>query len=626
MNDIQVKTGKQKTYIILFLIIALQLARIIFTFTVEKTGQHSDEIWGFGLANSYYKPYLFMTNDEETETYADKWISSRVFKDYITVDEEHRFSYDSVLSNMKIDSHPPLYYLIIHTISSIFPGTYSLWYGFSVNLLCFVILQIFLYKLGKFLTNSDGWALLIVAFYGFSIGALNTVIFVRQYAMLTMFAVLVLYYHAKLLYSKGKKEFRNNLIKLALATFGGSMTHYYFLVYAFMLAACFFFYYLFKKKGSRLLVYSLVMLAAVSVTFIFSNALSVLGLGPEVDLSGGGETLGQGSVLLSAGIVTSLVNMISAVINILYDPMFDVSFNTVTQCILYDNFGIDLNPDLPYWLIHGCFIAVLFVLIFVAGAAFVAEKSKDVNGRLYILSRKLINKIKSISDYKFLLLCFALAVFFEHYIVMGYSRPFIMDRQTNRYLFMTYPAILLLFVLVIKKLVTRLANKVTKPETAIKSNMVWTITALIVVAVSLCNNVFAESTYLYSRKENNPRLEEVVKNRDVVLVLSEHWLMTCYCDILSRAEDIFVTTDYSVTDFKDEIAQGDTEETILILDVDKIEEAAGAKYMCSRDEIERYMLEERYMEFYSEAFSGKTIEYLMEDTIFMRNIVVYRVY
>lgn len=639
MEKKQIK--KSTAYIVLFLLIALQLARIIFTFTVEKTGQHSDEIWGYGLANSYYKPYLFMTNNEEENTYDNKWVDSEVFTDYISVDEEDRFAYDSVLSNMKIDSHPPLFYLVLHTISSLFPGTYSLWYGFSIGLVCFVVLQIFMFKLGSFLTKSDLWGLLLVAFYGFSVGALNNYVFVRQYSMLTMFGVMLLYYHARVLFAKDKKEFRNALIMLAVSTAGGCLTHYYFIVYAFMHAAVFFCWFALKKQGKKLLSYSLVMLGAVLLTFTVSGAGEMLGFTGAPDLSGGQEL--DKYIVAGSGIISVIGGMVSSVTDILYDPFFDNSFNTVLGCVLYDLFGLDINPALSYWLIHGAIIVALIGCVFLLASWFIASKSKDVEGRMYKMSVGVIGTIKKINPYQLLLLAYLLAILFEHYIVMGFSNPYVMGQQTNRYIFVTYPAIMLLFVMGVKKLtcivMSRIENRKglrkseseavgTDSEGQILDNgrRVLIITAAVLLAVSILNNVVTECTYLFARKENDIKLEELVKDKDVVMSLSNHWLMLCYSDILSDADEVFCTTYADVELFPEEIAEYDSEELILIVDVDRFESVAAIRNECEVSEVSLEMLEEVYLEFYKDAYEGKSIEYVLEDTIFMRNIVVYRVY
>lgn len=621
-------------YILLGLIIALQLARIIFTFTVEKTGRHSDEIWGYGLANSYYKPYLFMTNDEETDTYANEWVDSQVFADYITVGEEDRFAYDSVLSNMKIDSHPPLFYLALHTVSSIFQGTYSLWYGFAIGLVCFIILEIYIFKLGRFLTKSNLWGLLLVAFYGFSIGALNTYIFVRQYSMVTMFAGMLIYYHARVLFAKEKKELRNSLIMLAVSTAGGCLTHYYFLVYAFMHAAVFFVWFALKKQGKKLLSYSLVMLGSVLVTFTISGAGEMLGLTGGPDLSGGQEV--EKYLIAGSGIFSALLGMVSSVTDILYDPFFDKSFNTILDCVLYDLFGIDIDPALPYWLIHGALIVGLIGLFFLLAAWAIAANSKDYEGRLYKGSVKLVGQLKKINAFQLLILAYTLAVAFEHYIVIGFSSPMIMGIHTNRYIFMTYPAICLIFMLVTKKLVESImdfakqrkeknSDNIQKKEEVLGGNGVIVVTATIMLALGILNNICSESTYLFKRVENPVMLEEAVKGRDVIMSLSDHWLMVCYSEIMMGANNVFITDNANEYDYAEEMADYTTDEALLIIDISNHQTTAALKNNVGEGEVTIEMLEDCYLDYYEEVFEGKTLKRAIWDNVFMRNIVVYRI-
>ena len=89
------------------------------TFTVKKTGENADEVRSYGLANSYYQPYIFMDDDLKTINFG-KWMDGQVLRNYITVQEGERFSYDSVISNMKKDMHPSLYFMVLHTICSFF--------------------------------------------------------------------------------------------------------------------------------------------------------------------------------------------------------------------------------------------------------------------------------------------------------------------------------------------------------------------------------------------------------------------------------------------------------------------------------------------------------------------------
>ena len=52
------KASRRLSYIFLALIILAGICRFSYGFFVQKEGAHSDETWSFGLANSYYDPYI----------------------------------------------------------------------------------------------------------------------------------------------------------------------------------------------------------------------------------------------------------------------------------------------------------------------------------------------------------------------------------------------------------------------------------------------------------------------------------------------------------------------------------------------------------------------------------------
>ena len=145
---------------VLAIITAIGLIRITYVFAFEKTGFHSDEIWGYGTANSYYEPFIY-AEDEALDNSVltpyknfNEWLSGDVFGDYITVQEGEQFAYGSVYYNTIKDNHPPFFFLILHTICSLFPNSYSLWYGFIINIVCFIAMMIFAYKTAKLMRNS----------------------------------------------------------------------------------------------------------------------------------------------------------------------------------------------------------------------------------------------------------------------------------------------------------------------------------------------------------------------------------------------------------------------------------------------------------------------------------------
>ena len=64
------------------------------------------------------------------------WISAEQFRDYVTVDGDDAFDYLSVYFNVKDDNHPPVHFMLLHTMSSLFGGTLSPWLGCFINLVC----------------------------------------------------------------------------------------------------------------------------------------------------------------------------------------------------------------------------------------------------------------------------------------------------------------------------------------------------------------------------------------------------------------------------------------------------------------------------------------------------------
>ena len=184
----KVKHKKKKLLILVLFIISLQLFNIIRIFAIEKTGDHSDEVWSYGLANSHNKPYIFADNHRtRTDLNANSWITGKDLNDYITVQTDERFDYANVVSNLKYDEHPPLYFIILHTICSFFPDTYSKWFAFSINIVCFVLTMLFLMQLTWMTTNSIIISILNVLYFGFCTGGVSLFIFNRHYALAAMF-------------------------------------------------------------------------------------------------------------------------------------------------------------------------------------------------------------------------------------------------------------------------------------------------------------------------------------------------------------------------------------------------------------------------------------------------------
>lgn len=270
---VQPADSKRKSRWLFFLVLFLQLLFAVFWCT-QKSGYFVDELWSYGLANSYYKPYVYVGSPVE-----DGWVSGEYFGNYLTVDAEHRFDYGSVFYNQEMDTHPPLFYLILHTICSLFPGTFSKWYGLLPNLVCFLAVSVLVYLwAGKLFRKSRGFPLACMIFWSFSIAAMSCVVFLRMYMLLTLWFTASLYLHTCMIIDH--RQSLRRLAALLALTFLGFFSHYYFAILGAFLSAGYVFWLLFHRYWKRLWQYVVTMLLSLGLAWlVFPDTFTkILGL------------------------------------------------------------------------------------------------------------------------------------------------------------------------------------------------------------------------------------------------------------------------------------------------------------------------------------------------------------
>ena len=287
-----------------------------------KEGYHMDELLSFELADARYNPWIVPTQPEgrlakfvreeiqgdsfgetlmnlkstvtdvlknrgsskllsyKADVYEEPaWITSGQFRDYVTVDGSDAFDYLSVYFNVKDDNHPPVHFMLLHTMSSLFPGILSPWLGCTINLICVGITLWLLLRLGRKLSEIFGMeeqgrllGILAVLLYGLSTGALASVLLIRMYCLLSCLCVALLSMHVE----KWKEhEFDRSNKGLIAITVLGFLTQYFFLFYCILLAAVTAAGFLCSKRMRELWIYirSMVVAAVIGlVLFPFAIA------------------------------------------------------------------------------------------------------------------------------------------------------------------------------------------------------------------------------------------------------------------------------------------------------------------------------------------------------------------
>lgn len=499
---------KSKIRIILFiLIVVLSLSRIIYLFVTEKSGLHSDEIWSYGLANSYYEPYIY-TDADETELHnLNEWISGETFKNYITVQDDQRFNYPSVNYNMSKDMHPPLFFFILHTICSFFPNTYSLWYGFVINVVLFVIIMIYIFRLSKLLTNNDYFALAFTAYFGFCDGVLNLFEFIRMYALSTTIFTALMFYMLRLIKSGNIKK---NVPFIAITIFLGAYTHHFFVIAAGAFALFASLYFLFRKKFKILFINGFSMLGAVGLSVLVFPATI-----PHL-FSDAGDIYQRKM------------------------PSYFFSVKTCLRCCLFELFGIPISR-VRSMLTSYIIAAVILLLAIFIPILFLFRRSEWVKKNIFMLPKRVWRYLKrhNKTSLVFCLICLLTSITVI-FVVAKTVNTFAMEDHTDRYLFIIFPALALAVCYIIYEFLLIIIKK----HKWIPKTIFALILSLFVVVATTLNGCI----YFFNQKtEDTVEMEKVVADSNVILVVSREWTITCYPQYLMNCEKVYATS-YLVCD------------------------------------------------------------------------------
>lgn len=305
LEKLKSKTG----YNVLTILVLIIVTIFMFYWIGQKEGFHEDEIFSYGSSNYKWdnvfqaaaksdffnrtiekyiitddfgetleniKYYVFHQDEfgelagEIQRNDKPEWKTPEMAKEYATIGEGDVFNYLSVYYNQVRDVHPPLFYMLVHLVSSIAYGVFSKYIIFAINLVfmlltCYTIRKIFILFDKKYL------GLIAILFYGLSMGAASTAVFLRMYAMLSFFCLMYLYLNLRIL--------KNNLDitkkdkwKLFFTVLLGFLTQYYFCVFALLIFVLMCIRMIYKKEYKTLRRYIVIHVVTAIVGLILFPA------------------------------------------------------------------------------------------------------------------------------------------------------------------------------------------------------------------------------------------------------------------------------------------------------------------------------------------------------------------
>ena len=188
------------------------------------------------------------------------------FHRYLTVQPKDRFSYQNIYKNLRVVEHPPLYFMILHTICSFFPNSFNKWYAGALNIVIFMLIYIAIYKLAKRVIGDEILALCATIFWGFSVIGLSTGVFLRLYVLQTLLYLCLAYMFIKII--QENEASKKDLILVYLYSFLGIYNQYNAIFFSFFATVVAFIIFLKRKNIKLMLLLGGVMLLSVGTLFI----------------------------------------------------------------------------------------------------------------------------------------------------------------------------------------------------------------------------------------------------------------------------------------------------------------------------------------------------------------------
>lgn len=346
MNGILKKHAMAAVVILICLLVGI-------FFGTQKSGMFIDEIYTYGLSNGYYTPFIRTAMDGDM---TDKVLTGEALYAYLTVGEEDAFALDSVYDNQTQDVHPPLYYMLLHIVSSLCPGVFSKWLGLSLNLVLFAALLVLLYMLAYRLMKNTTAAAVTVLLYALSHSGLSTVVMIRMYILMTLLTVVLAYLILRLCEQERWYWYPG----IGAAIFAGLFTQYYFVIYAFFVCAAYVIYALCKKKYRPMLVFAgSVLLAVAAFVLAYPAVLTHMTANQLVSGSNAVE-----NVTNIGGWISRILQYFNAVRTGLTMAIAVGAAGVLLVLVRFKKIGQAIQEE-PAGLTHGC------VLLIPAFAAFV---------------------------------------------------------------------------------------------------------------------------------------------------------------------------------------------------------------------------------------------------------------
>lgn len=230
----------------------------------KKQDLDFDEVGSFGLANNTYQLDI-----EDYKIYTGEELLLK----YAAVKSGEEFNVKNVFFNQTMDTHPPIFYLILNFVCSLRKNTFSMWYGLIINLILMIALFWEMRYIFDLVISDKNMSTILSLISFFTYGFINELVFIRMYVLLSVislgFAILIINAIRANASSQALNQHQINFLAgFFVLCVLGILTQYHFAVFAFYFSLVFAVYLIRKKEIKFLCLTILSGILAIVVSLI----------------------------------------------------------------------------------------------------------------------------------------------------------------------------------------------------------------------------------------------------------------------------------------------------------------------------------------------------------------------
>lgn len=151
------------------------------------------------------------------------------FISHLTLSPKNILNYEMVWENQIRDVHPPLYYCLVHFVSSFTPNYFTKWTAGIINIIFGILILHIVNKILSIFIKDETVNYIVLLSFAISAGYLSAVSFLRMYIM-SMFVNSGMCY----IFLRGLDEdykYKKFLLYSCIFAILGALTHYYCIIF-----------------------------------------------------------------------------------------------------------------------------------------------------------------------------------------------------------------------------------------------------------------------------------------------------------------------------------------------------------------------------------------------------------